>query len=309
MQPPTAREKGVVAAPVQRVHGVTMQARRDQLAIEEPLEIRLRFGPLDDRRSRNIAVTMRTPGADAELALGYLFSEGIIRAKEHVLGVAQEGRDCPRQQKQNVVTVDLQPHVTFDATRLERNFYTTSSCGVCGKTSIAALSTNGCPALPPAYPLVEPEVIHRLPVTLRTAQAVFDQTGGLHAAALFDPDGRLRLLREDVGRHNAVDKLVGACLQHGWLPRAEQLLLVSGRASFELVQKALMAGIPLLAAVGAPSSLAVELAEAYGMTLLGFVRNERFNVYAGDTRIRQSATVPASRRTEPQRATRSDKLT
>jgi FdhD protein len=192
------------------------------------------------------------------------------------------GRD---QARGNVLRIELAPSVVLDWTTLARHVYTTSSCGVCGKASIEALRALGCPVLPADGLVVDPELIHALPDALREAQAIFDHTGGLHAAGLFDPSGRLLLLREDVGRHNALDKLIGAALQRGWLPLDQHMVLLSGRVSFELVQKALMAGLPLLAAVGAPSSLAVALAEETGLTLLGFVRSGRFNVYTGAQRL------------------------
>lgn len=275
----------IIEIPVQRVRKDATLAQHDVLAVEEPLEIRLEYVEAGERRRTNIAVTMRTPGNDVELALGFLFSEGVLRRYGDLAGVRHTGPTGGKRHNRNVLTLHLKPGVPFDAVRLERHFFTTSSCGVCGKTSLEALAAD-CPVLPPARPLVEAAVVHRLPETLRAAQAVFDRTGGLHAAALFDASGRLLALREDVGRHNAVDKLVGACLLEDRLPLHERVLLVSGRASYELVQKALMAGLPVMAAVGAPSSLAVELAQAHGMTLLGFVRDDRFNVYAAAERVR-----------------------
>jgi FdhD protein len=251
----------------------------DLLAVEEPLEIQLGYERNGWRVEKSVSVTMRTPGADAELAAGFLFTEGIIGNAAHIERVHSPAP--------NVTRVDLKAGVGVDLRRLERHFYTSSSCGVCGKTSIAALNLAGnTPPLEPG-PVFAAAAIHELPRTLRETQAVFEQTGGLHAAALFEPAGELVDLREDVGRHNAVDKLIGAQLLSGApRPFVRRLLLVSGRASFELVQKALAAGLPILAAVGAPSSLAVALAQTHGMTLLGFVRGGRFNIYAGENRIR-----------------------
>lgn len=269
--------------PVVRVRGDVAESALDQLAAEEPLEVRLRWGARRDARVQRLAVTMRTPGDDAALALGFLWGEGVIRSPDDVLDVAhtpvQGGRRDP-----NIVVVTLADGVRVDVGRLERHVYTTSSCGVCGKASLEAVATVGAPPLP-AGPSLLPVTIHALPGALRQRQAVFEQTGGLHAAALFAPDGSLVRVREDVGRHNAVDKLVGSFLEAGEAVPAEHGLLVSGRASFELAQKALMAGVPVLAAVGAPSSLAVDLAEAHGMTLLGFVRDGRFNAYTGAERL------------------------
>ena len=257
----------------------------DQLAAEEPLEIRVGYEIEGQRRHRTLSVTMRTPGHDEELAAGFLLTEGIIRGKADVLGIIP----CPDVQKAeeagNVTRAELAAHVRVDFGALERHFYTSSSCGVCGKTSIAAVRSAGCPVLPADGPHLAYEVIHQLPERLRAAQAGFAQTGGQHAAALFSPTGELLLLREDVGRHNALDKLIGAALLSGWLPLHQHVLLVSGRASFELVQKAAAAGLGVLAAVGAPSSLAVQAAESFGMTVLGFVRDGRYNVYSHGWRL------------------------
>lgn len=279
----------VQTVPVHRVRGTEAACADDRLAVEEPLEIRLQWTEDGAPRLRAISITMRTPGHDAELAVGFLVGEGLLRDAADVAGT----QHCPITDKQtshNVLTVHLADGVTFDAGRLERSFYTTSSCGVCGKTSLEALDVTGCPVLPHDRPVLDIDVIHQLPNTLRTAQDVFEQTGGLHAAALFTPDGELLRVREDVGRHNAVDKLVGSCFLDGLLPLHEHVLFVSGRTSFELAQKALMAGVPVLAAVSAPSSLAVGLAGEFGMTLLGFVRGDRFNVYAGAERVRGLST-------------------
>jgi FdhD protein len=255
------------------------------LAVEEPLEIRLEGNSDGTRAGLVVSVTMRTPGQDLELAAGFLFTEGIVRTREDVAVL----RAC---QSGNVVRVGLRSDVPVDLERLKRNFYTGSSCGVCGKTSLEAVRVcvRGRPE--PGRPTVDAATLYRLPDTLRAAQRAFDLTGGLHAAAVFDPAGRLLCLREDVGRHNAVDKVIGSEFLAGRTPLAECVLLVSGRASFELVQKAAVAGIPILAAVGAPSSLAVDLARELGMTVVGFVRPERFNVYTGADRIREVATVP-----------------
>jgi FdhD protein len=245
----------------------------DLLAVEEPLEIRLEYGSEGQRINRNLSITMRTPGADEDLAIGFLFTEGIVRELRDVAHV--------RTILLNSVLVSLRPELAFDMQKLERHFYTSSSCGVCGKSSIDAVRTVADPrfrASPKTFPL-NPEVVYKLPDTLRQAQSTFDATGGLHASAIFDQNGRLLALREDVGRHNALDKLVGHCLQQGMLPLDEHILLLSGRASFELVQKAAMAGIRMVCAVGAPSSLAVETARSFDMTLIGFLREGRFNVY------------------------------
>ena len=275
-----------------RVRGVEAEDALDRLAVEEPLEVRLRWGTERQPRVQRLAVTMRTPGDDAALALGFLWGEGVIRSTEDVLDV----RHTPLQggpPDPNIVVVTLSADVRVDVGRLERHVYTTSSCGVCGKASLEAVAVAGAPDLP-AGPTLEAHTVHALPGALREAQAVFEQTGGLHAAALFAPDGGLVRVREDVGRHNAVDKLVGSFLEAGRAVPAEHVLLVSGRASFELAQKALMARIPVLAAVGAPSSLAVDLAEDHGMTLLGFVRDGRFNVYAGAERLAEARPAGGS---------------
>jgi FdhD protein len=252
------------------------------LAVEEPLEIRLGC-EVDGRRVHvPVSVTMRTPGHDHELAAGYLFTEGILNAREQLTGV----HACARAGR---VRVELRPGVAVELSRLERHSYTSSSCGVCGKASLEAVRVCARHPLPEGRPVVDAGVIHGLPDVLRSGQTVFERTGGLHAAALFDARGQLLCLREDVGRHNALDKLIGAQFLAGRTPLADGVLLVSGRASFELVQKAVVAGIPVLAAVGAPSSLAVSLAREHGLTLLGFVRQDRFNIYTGAERIRLQA--------------------
>lgn len=259
-------------------------ALTDEIAIEEPLEIQLLFGSANHRQRKSIAVTMRTPGYDFDLAAGFLLTEGIIHSSKAIQKIAYAHSPDPDHIENRVVVV-LQNTVDVDLHQLERHFYTSSSCGVCGKASIDAISVKNLPKLTPTTQQISPELLHELPEKLRSVQAVFDKTGGLHAAALFDFQGNLLSWREDVGRHNAVDKLIGNQLIENNLPLSEKLTLVSGRASFELIQKSLTAGIPMLAAVGAPSSLAVQLAEEHGMTLIGFLRNEQYNVYSGGERL------------------------
>lgn len=241
----------------------------DTLAVEEPLEIRV--------DGRAVSITMRTPGHDRELAVGFLVGEGILTDPGDLAEV--------RQVAENVVDVAVHPGVAVHLARLERNFYTTSSCGVCGKTSLAAVRATGWQPAPTAAPVVTAATLHALPDRLRAAQAAFATTGGLHGCGLFSPSGELLAVREDVGRHNALDKLIGDATLRGLLPLHTAILLLSGRASFELIQKAAVAGIAVVAAVGAPSSLAVELAREAGITLVGFVRGGRFNIYHGGQRV------------------------
>ncbi|HRK53154.1 MAG TPA: formate dehydrogenase accessory sulfurtransferase FdhD [Cyclobacteriaceae bacterium] len=255
----------------------------DLMAVEEPLEIRIGYGALGERQQKSLSVTMRTPGHDYELAIGFLFTEGIIDAYDQV-ELIKYCEDAGRQEeRENVVRIELKPGVNFDLSKLQRNFYTSSSCGVCGKSSIEAVHVT-CTQIQDNIN-IERKVIHGLSDKLRDAQQIFEHTGGLHAVGLFDLSGKLLLTREDVGRHNAMDKIVGACLFKNVIPLSKTILLVSGRASFELVQKGLRAGVPIMAAVGAPSSLAVTLAKDLGMTLLGFVRGGSFNIYCGAQRI------------------------
>jgi FdhD protein len=272
----------VAHVPIQCVRGEDRVELMDDLAVEEPLEIQLdHWGPRGPER-RSLSITMRTPGHDEELALGFLWSEGILRDPEDLGTVRAPASPC----RGNLVRVALREHVVVDLPRLERHFYTTSSCGVCGKASIQALRTLcAFPPGPESPPWIPAGLLHRLPEKLRAAQKVFETTGGLHASALFDREGRCLVLREDVGRHNALDKVIGRALLDGELPLRERLLVVSGRASFELVQKASMAGLPFLGAVGAPSSLAVDLAREAGMTLVGWMRDGRFSVYTGSWRL------------------------
>lgn len=258
----------------------------DVVTSEEPLEIRLCFGPAAQRSELTIAVTMRTPGKDAELAIGFLFSEGVIRTADDLDNIEHCGPPSPDKGLHNVIKVELAAGVVFDPTRLERNFYTSSSCGVCGKTSIAAvLAQLPEPARVPSTFRISADVLVTLPAELRNGQDEFLRTGGLHASATFDADGRIDRIREDVGRHNALDKLVGSQLTSGGVSLASHGLILSGRASFELVQKAAMAHCPFIAAVGPPSSLAVEFAREQGITLVGFLTAKRFNIYSHSQRI------------------------
>jgi FdhD protein len=260
-----------VGVHINRVEGCEAWRADDILAVEEPLEIRL--------GERSLSITMRTPGNDFELVAGFLHSEGMAADAVQILSM-----DRPDDGSCDIVVVELAGEARAYV-QPQRNFVMTSACGVCGKASLQDLAVNACPVLPPDQIRMSPQIIQGLPEALRRAQSVFDSTGGLHAAAQFSLTGELRCVREDVGRHNALDKLVGAALLERRLPMRESLLLVSGRASFELVQKALMAGIPVMAAVGAPSSLAVATAERSGITLIGFLRNGRFNVYTGSHRV------------------------
>jgi len=280
---PIAPDVRFVDVSVERVRDDARSPGEDALAAEEPLEIRIEHGPLGARRRRSVSVTMRTPGADVALAVGFLFGEGIIRDADdvaHAMSCGPPGKLGLR----NVVRVELAPGVRIDEQRLARNFVSNSACGLCGKASLAALPR--VPRLGQRTPLAfGAALVHSLPDTLRRAQAVFERTGGLHAAALFDATGRMLDAYEDVGRHNAVDKVIGAQLLARATPLTKHVLLVSGRAGYELVQKALVARIPVLAAVGAPSSLAAQVAAAAGMTLIGFVRDGRFNIYSGAERV------------------------
>ena len=263
---------------VLRIRDGEATRRPDALAAEEPMEIRVDGRPL--------TITMRTPGDDFDLAVGFLVSEGVVHAADHVVaarycaGTTDDGTNT-----YNVVDVQLDPGVPRPHASLERNFYTTSSCGVCGKSSLDAVRTSSTWKVADDPLRVRPDVLATLPERLRESQRVFDRTGGLHAAGLFSATGELIVLKEDVGRHNAVDKVVGHALRNALLPLRETILVVSGRASFELVQKAVMAGIPMLAAVSAPSSLAVDLAEESGVTLVGFLRGSSMNVYTAPDRV------------------------
>jgi FdhD protein len=252
----------------------------DDLAAEEPLEIRV--------DGAVVTVTMRTPGDDFELAAGFLHAEGIVDRREDISRIAY-GRGPEGDTSGNVVDVTLQRPGTFKLAALERHFTAASGCGICGRTSIEAVRAREVPAPNPRF-TIDPLVLTRLPSTLRSAQRIFGRTGGLHAAALFDAGGALGIVHEDIGRHNAVDKVVGRSLLQGQLPLAEKILLVSGRGGFEIVQKALVAGVPILASVSAPSSLAVQMARAGGLTLVGFLRDRRFVVYSHGERLAGSVS-------------------
>jgi len=277
MAAPEQVRRNVTPVRVVAVHGDARSERADALATEEPLEIRAQ-GPGQD--GQRVAVTMRTPGGDFELAAGFLFTEGLV-TPDDVRRVAYCDDLDDDEQRYNVVTVTL-AH-PFDAERLSRNFYATSSCGVCGKASLDDIAVR-CDVVPSGF-TVAADVLVSLPDRLREAQRVFDRTGGLHAAGLFDAEGSVLSVREDVGRHNAVDKVIGEQLLAGRVPLADRVLQVSGRASFEIVQKAAVAGIPVVSAVSAPSSLAVDAGERLGVTVVGFVRDGRCNVYTHPARI------------------------
>ena len=255
--------------------------KSDVLATEEPMEIRLITG---DKR-QTVAITMRTPGNDFELAAGFLYGEGIVSSRDEIKKISYcVDSDVDADQRYNIVNVELRGGRAYDLRSLDRHFYTTSACGVCGKASLEQLELRGCPVVGPG-PQVSAETVYALPGKLREAQDLFESTGGLHAAALFETGGDLVAVREDVGRHNATDKLVGWALLEGKLPLSDGIVMVSGRSSFEILQKCLTAGVPIVCAVSAPSSLAVDVARGFGMTLVGFLRGSRFNVYAGPERV------------------------
>lgn len=284
----TVAEIDLRIVPITRVTGGVVSRATDAVAVEEPLEIRVEYGRDQKRVVRPISITMRTPGHDVELAAGFLYTEGIVTDETDISAIRECGPKLGPSGHRNVVSVTLRDGLDLDTSRLERHFYTTSSCGVCGKASLDALDVSaGRPALTTRSAISAQELL-LLPDRVRREQAVFGRTGGIHAAAIFNFDGELLCLREDVGRHNALDKLVGAQLLQGDIPLADRVLLLSGRASFELLQKAFMAGIAIVAAVGAPSSLAVELAERFGITLIGWLRPERFSIYSHPDRVSYS---------------------
>lgn len=284
---------GLTRSPIQCVEGGTVSTEMDEVSIEEPLQIELTHVRGGKKHRYSVAVMMRTPGNDAELAAGFLFTEGIIKRHD----------DWSRIEyiDNNHVLVEFSRYAYLDVSKLERQSFVSSSCGVCGKRSIAAVFSEQQYPLTPGSPRLQVDLIHRLPEIQRKAQDNFHRTGGIHASALFDANGNLLSLFEDVGRHNALDKLIGNQMFADKLPLTQHILLLSGRASFELIQKACMAGIRVVAAVGAPSSLAVQLARETSMTLLGFVRENRFNVYADAGRLqfhRTSAPEVDSQPTE-----------
>ena len=273
------------AVEITKMRAGVAESLADSVAVEEPLEIRLGYATPDGRATRSISITMRTPGNDRELAAGFLYTEAIIQNAADVASIETCGPPAPDSGNHNVIRVDLAADVEVDLGRLQRHFYTTSSCGVCGKTSLDALRVGGASEMDSSAQTFSRAVLTGVPEALREVQHTFDKTGGLHAAAAFNSEGDLICVMEDVGRHNAVDKVIGSLLLNNSLPADELGLMVSGRASFELMQKTLVAGMPLLAAVSAPSSLAVQLAQEFNMSLIGFLRGDTFNIYAGEERI------------------------
>ena len=276
-RPDAEATTGVARVEVDVVTAGAAERASDAVTVEEPLQIRLVHGPADERTETDVAVTMRTPGHDRALALGFLHTEGVTEDPSVVASV---------EESENVVTVELAPSATFDPEMFKRNTYTTSSCGICGKASIEAVRVHIPDRAGRDSFVIDAGTLERLPAALGERQAAFELTGGIHASASFGPDGRIDRVSEDVGRHNALDKLIGGYLADGALPLLDRGLLFSGRASFELVQKAAVAGCPFVAAIGPPSSLAVELAAEQRMTLVGFLREGRFNVYTLPHRVR-----------------------
>lgn len=281
----------------ERVTGLTLQSTAEMLAVEEPLEIQILHTMAGERKVKSVSVTMRTPGNDFELAVGFLMSEGVVHKANDVERVAYVEFVPPAKRElsptrtisphclsNNIVRIELAANVAVNMVNLERNFYTTSSCGICGKASLLALRTL-CPPQRHNGFTIDARTLYSLPARMRQAQSVFDCTGGLHSAGLFSANGELLSLREDVGRHNAADKLLGREFLDGRIPLQDALMLLSGRASFELLQKAIMGGIPMVASVGAPSSLALQLAKEFDVTLVGFLRDDHFNVYHGFQRL------------------------
>lgn len=265
------KPESILQTTILRYENGQLQERNDILAIEEPLEIKMNYFSNGNSVEKNISITMRTPGNDSELAVGFLFTEGIISDFNQIKNI--------NQLSENSIVVELMENITPVENKLERNFYTTSSCGVCGKASIDAITTVSKFKIENKFFRPDSEIILSLPEKLSKQQEIFKSTGGLHASALFDLTGKFTELREDVGRHNALDKLIGSMLIKNEMPLSKCILLLSGRASFELIQKASMAGIPIVVAIGAPSSLALELAKEFGITLIGFLKSNKYNLY------------------------------
>ncbi len=278
------KNTSIKSFPILKVNQHQISNLEDELTVEEPLEIQIAYWNNQELVHQPVSVTMRTPSNDALLALGFLFTEGIITSIHQVSKIAYLPA-FKSEHKENRLVIGLHKGVDINLKKLERHFYTNSSCGVCGKASIEALDIQHDSNLISNQPVFSSDTVFSLPHILRAAQTIFQQTGSIHAAGLFDKNGQLLYLQEDVGRHNAMDKLIGQCLQQDLIPLQQHAVVLSGRLSFELVQKAIMADIPIVIAVGAPSSLAVELAMSKGMTLIGFLRNEQFNLYCGSERI------------------------
>jgi FdhD protein len=301
---PTETSRASVEISVEKVKGLNSFPAAETLAVEEPLEIQLAYGRSNSRAMKSISVTMRTPGDDFELAAGFLMTEGVVRDINDVEGItyaaenmaptpesdARQESALPYQPRKNIVRVELAPDVEVSLANLERNFYTTSSCGICGKASLLALQTV-CPPRARNTFAINADILYALPARLRESQSVFNRTGGLHGAGLFNAEGKLLAMREDVGRHNAVDKLLGSEFLADRTPLRHALLLLSGRTSFELLQKALMGGVSMVAAVGAPSSLAVQVAREFDIILVGFLRDDHFNIYHGPEHIQRRTGV------------------
>ncbi len=273
---------------IHRISESDNKADVDLIAVEEPLEIQLIYGKVPDRICKSVSITMRTPGDDLDLALGFLFTEGILRNPVDIL--SSRIRDTGFGQ---IIEIELHPDAEPAVDKLDRNFYATSSCGVCGKASLGYIRVDSAYASVAGEGMVSASLIYKLPERIREHQSVFKKTGGLHASAIFDLNGALLELREDVGRHNALDKLIGSFWSRGEVPLRDRILLLSGRISFELVQKAAMAGISIIVAIGAPSSLALRTATDHQITLIGFVRETRFNIYSGANRVRTSINETA----------------
>ena len=262
----------------------SLSEQDDLVVTEEPFEIRVGYGPSRSREQSSVAVTMRTPGNDFELALGFLFTEGIIDNYEDVESIKYCADVDKEEERENVVRIELKDWVVFDSKLLSRNFYTNSSCGVCGKSSIESIETN-CEPISAETLSLSVDQISKLPALLNDLQLVFSRTGGLHASAVFDDRLNTVFVREDVGRHNALDKVIGAALGKEVVPMSDNVLLLSGRISFELVQKAARAGLPIIVGIGSPSTLAIETAKRFNITLIGFAKSDRFNIYCGFERV------------------------